>query len=233
MQEAALRASSAVGYDTEKYEALGHFWLIRESQLEILAPLRLGDRVRVKTWVQDFRRVRSRRRYSFSLSSGLKIAEARTDWVYLDRDTLRPAVIPEPMLAAFLPEWAEQDRTGRDPFPRINPSGSASTYTRTVEPRDIDSAGHVNNACYLDFIESGLHQMRRAQQTAELDASNRRIQGFRIEYLQQAMPDETLEIQSWPLDPAMEPGRSYHEIRRAQDGERLTRALIDLNLEAP
>ncbi len=63
MQEAALDASAAVGYDEARYNELGHIWLIRETNIEYLRPLRFGDSVEVTTWVGDFRRVRSRRFY--------------------------------------------------------------------------------------------------------------------------------------------------------------------------
>ena len=64
MQEAAFDASAAVGYSLDTYQAMGRYWLIRDTDIEYLLPLRFGDTVRVKTWVVDFRRVRSRRAFS-------------------------------------------------------------------------------------------------------------------------------------------------------------------------
>jgi YbgC/YbaW family acyl-CoA thioester hydrolase len=63
MQETALDASAAVGYDEARYLAMGTLWLIRETDIEYLCALRYGDSVEVVTWVGDFRRVRSRRFY--------------------------------------------------------------------------------------------------------------------------------------------------------------------------
>ena len=65
MQEAAFDASAAAGYDLDRYEAMGRHWLVRETDIEYLRPLRYGDTVQVKTWVADFRRIRSRRAYEF------------------------------------------------------------------------------------------------------------------------------------------------------------------------
>ena len=102
MQEAAFDASAALGYDLARYEALGHHWLVRETEIEYLAPLRYGDSVRVKTWVEDFHRVRSRRAYELNrLSDGERVARGTTDWVYLDSQTGRPARIPPEMVAAY------------------------------------------------------------------------------------------------------------------------------------
>jgi acyl-CoA thioester hydrolase len=43
MQEAAFDASAAAGYDGLKYNKLGHYWLIRETDIEYLKPARYGD----------------------------------------------------------------------------------------------------------------------------------------------------------------------------------------------
>ena len=65
MQEAAFDASAAVGYDKNRYEAMGYLWLAHETEIEYLQPVIYGDTIEVKTWVGDFRRVRSRRFYEF------------------------------------------------------------------------------------------------------------------------------------------------------------------------
>src|SRR5712692_9754770 len=107
MQEAAFDASAAAGYDLARYAALGHHWLIRETEIEYLAPLRYGDNVRVKTWVEDFHRVRSRRAYElYRVGDEERVARGTTDWVYVNSQTGQPARIPPEMAATFLPEGA-------------------------------------------------------------------------------------------------------------------------------
>jgi acyl-CoA thioesterase FadM len=101
MEEAAFSASAAAGYDLARYEAMGRLWLIRETDIEYLRPLRYGDSVEIKTWVADFRRVRSRRAYEFRLAgSGERVARASTDWVFVERHR---ATIPSAEMIAFLP----------------------------------------------------------------------------------------------------------------------------------
>ena len=67
MQEAAFDATAAAGYDMARYEAMGRTWLARETDIEFVRSLRYGEAGEVKTWVADFRRVRSRRAYEFRL----------------------------------------------------------------------------------------------------------------------------------------------------------------------
>lgn len=67
MQEAAFDASAAAGYDRKHYDAAGQHWLVRETDIHYRQQLRYGESVLVKTWVADFRRVRSRRAYQLYL----------------------------------------------------------------------------------------------------------------------------------------------------------------------
>jgi acyl-CoA thioester hydrolase len=96
MQESAVEASASVGYDDPAYARLGTVWLIRETEVEYLNALKYGDSVTVTTWVGDFRRVRSRRFYELKHTvTGDLYARGNSDWVYLERDTMRPQ--PSPM----------------------------------------------------------------------------------------------------------------------------------------
>src|SRR5574341_595828 len=54
MQEAAFDASAAAGYDLARYDRMGKLWLVRDTEIEYLAPLRYGDTVEITTWVADF-----------------------------------------------------------------------------------------------------------------------------------------------------------------------------------
>jgi len=122
MQESALDASAAVGYDEAKYNELGTIWLIRETKIEYLQSLRFGDSVEVTTWVGDFRRVRSRRFYEMRrVSDGEMVAKASTDWVYIERASSRPVRVTPEMITAFAPEGMIEDTVARDPYPEAPP----------------------------------------------------------------------------------------------------------------
>ncbi len=80
MQEAAFGASATIGYDFARYDEIGHLWLVRETDIEYLAPLEYGDEVEVKTWMMDMRRFHSRRACEFTdTRTGRLAARASTD----------------------------------------------------------------------------------------------------------------------------------------------------------
>ncbi|HOW97066.1 MAG TPA: acyl-CoA thioesterase [Kiritimatiellia bacterium] len=113
MQDMAVHHSDAVGGTRAMSEAGGR-WVVRAHRVEYLAPAFEGDRIRVATWVADFRRVRSLRRYRFERASdGLLLARGETDWVFVDAATGRPRTVPDdlrrrfPLHAAAGPEAGE------------------------------------------------------------------------------------------------------------------------------
>jgi acyl-CoA thioester hydrolase len=69
-----------------------------------------GDRVQVRTWVVDLRRVRSLRRYEFvRVTDGALLARGETEWVLVDAVSGRPCSIPEELRRVFplVPEGPE------------------------------------------------------------------------------------------------------------------------------
>lgn len=230
MQETAMDASAAVGYDEAAYLGLGTLWLIRESQIEYLNALRYGDRIEVHTWVGDFRRVRSRRYYEVQRladsAEPVLVARGFSDWVYLDRTTQRPVSIPPEMIAAFRPysalDESDAQAVQRDPFPEPPPPPSgAHTWTHRVEWRDLDAAGHVNNATYLNFLEEcgvraaealGWPMIRMKEENMAIMARS-----HRIEYLNQATLGDLLHVTTY-LDEIRRSTAIRHYTIRRDDG---------------
>jgi acyl-CoA thioester hydrolase len=230
MQEAALDASATAGYDVARYEAMGRAWLIRETDIEVVRPLRYGDSVQVKTYVADFRRVRSRRAYEFRRAgSGEWVARAHTDWVFIDSAAQRPAPIPREMMAAFFPEGLPEPAPPRARFPSAPPPPPGVFQLRQrVEWQDIDAAQHVNNAVYLDYLEDcGL----QAAASHGWPPSRMQAEGFAvvvrrqwIEYRQPAALDDELELATWLSDVKRATALRHGTVRRVSDGVLLARA---------
>ncbi|HSM55062.1 MAG TPA: thioesterase family protein [Candidatus Sulfomarinibacteraceae bacterium] len=231
MQEGAFAASAAVGYDVKRYEELGHYWLVHESDVEYVAPLRYGDTVEVTTWVANFRRVRSRRAYELRRAGdGQLVARAHTDWVYLDRERQRPAPVPQEMIEAFRPDYEEQDPVSRRRFPTPpSPPPGQFTQRRRVQWSDVDPTGHVNNAVYVSYLEdcavrdaaSRGWSMARMMDEGGFGIVARR---YRIRYRQQALLGDELEVATWISDVKRATAVRHYTIHRLSDGELLTRA---------
>ncbi|MBP8972808.1 MAG: acyl-CoA thioesterase [Anaerolineae bacterium] len=232
MQEAAMDASAAAGYDIARYEELGRLWFVRETDISYLHPLHYGDTVIVKTWVEDFRRVRSRRAYELRLAAtGTVVAQATTDWVFLDAATERPTTVPPEMIAAFFPEGMPANGDRREPFPTPPPAppGVFTIQTR-VAWRDLDTAGHVNNANYMAYLEEcgvrvaeayGWSPARMAEAGFGIVARH-----YRLEYQQPALFGDELTVATWYSDAKRSSAIRHYTITRPCDGALIARARV-------
>lgn len=230
MQEAAFDASAAVGYDFDSYEALGCHWLIMQSGISYLKPLRFGESVTVKTWVSDFRRASSRRLYEFrTAGSDDLIAEAYSDWIYLDDESLRPTRIPPEMVAAFTPPDGLPPGAERQPFPKPPPQ-PAGTFRMRRRTRwsEIDGAGHVNNAAYLAIVEDCVMELMVSVgwPAARLHDAGFGIvaRDYRIQYIAPALLDEELEVATWVSNVRRSSATRHYAITRVSDGQLIVRA---------
>jgi len=229
MQETAFDASAAAGYDLARYDSMGRMWLIRDTEIEYLRPLRYGDVVEVETWVADFRRVRSRRAYllrcltpaAHDAAQPELVARGHTDWVFIDTQAGRPATIPEEMMAAFFPEGMPGARAPRDPFPEPGPPPAHAHHERrVVEWRDLDPGGHVNNAVYFSYVEEVAIRWAAAEAWGWVPLVARK---HRIEYVQQAFLGDELDVVTWFTGLGRTSATRHTDVLRAADGARLAR----------
>lgn len=230
MQDAAFAASAAAGYDFARYREINRTWLVRETDIEYLRPLLYGDHVIVKTWVEDFRRVRSRRAYELRRAAdGEMVARAQTEWVFLEAERLRPATIPPEMMAAFFPEGAPPPAARRTPMPEAPPPPpNVFTQRRRVEWRDLDMVGHVNNANYMAYLEDCAIQVAAACGWSLARMAERGFatiaRHFRLEYHQAAVLDDELAVSTWFATNRLASATRYYTITRPADGALLVRA---------
>ena len=220
MQETALDASAAAGYDLARYAGLGHHWLVRETDIEYLTPLRYGESVRVKTWVEDFHRVRSRRAYElYRVGAEALAARGATEWVYVNSQTGQPARIPAEMAATFLPEGS--------PAAAPPPPGRFA-MRRKVMWQEIDVVGHVNNAQYLAYISDCGFEVAEAfgWSGARLQAAGFGVlvRQHHIEYLEPAVLGDELEVATWLYNVRRATAWRVYTINRVRDGAAVARA---------
>lgn len=101
-QRAAVRHSDAQGWTTEDYLRLGQGWLVRSHHIEYRQPALLGDQIIVRTWVADMKKVTSLRRFQIlRLADGALLAEASTNWAFVNFETGTLCRIPSDVSNAF------------------------------------------------------------------------------------------------------------------------------------
>src|ERR1051326_7870878 len=105
MQDAAIAHAEACG-GAQLARELGGSWFVRMHRIEYLKPAFLNDEITVLTWVADWRKVRSLRRYRF-IRNETVLPEGEPEWVLVDATTGRPkttthSVSPSASTVSFL-----------------------------------------------------------------------------------------------------------------------------------
>ncbi len=211
MQELAWQHSDALGMDRAWYASHGLMWLVRAVDLEVLRPVRSGERVRLTTQITGWRRVWARRRTTGVEVDGRDVpamaaAVAPGDLGVADAGVPREAASPAAIATI---DWVLVDAAGRparipaqvaDRFigtiPTFQPadlalparSAGAVTFPWAVSIRDLDPMGHVNNATYLDVIDEALAADRDTLVGPQPPVR------YRVEYLRPALPRVTVSV---------------------------------------
>ena len=101
MQDAAILHSDSQGCSRIATTA-GATWVVRMHRVEYLRPAFAGEHIIVLTWVSNFRRVQSLRKYRIiRVRDNAVLVEGETDWVFVDAKTGRLRSIPKDVILKF------------------------------------------------------------------------------------------------------------------------------------
>lgn len=102
MQDVAIEHSATVGWPMDRYLALGAGWVVRSHFVEYLRPAFAGEALTIVTWLPEFTRRSTPRRYLFVRDADRQLlAQAETRWVFVDLATGRRRPLPDELIAAF------------------------------------------------------------------------------------------------------------------------------------
>jgi len=175
LQEAASHHSDMVGLGVEDLRETGMGWFLNRLEMRIHRYPEFKERVEIVTWFRDIRGLKTHR--DFEVFCGNEnVAVASTVWLYMDLKSGRPKRIPKEISEAYTME--EDSVLGRDladwkATREFDPDSDLGITTRFS---DYDPHGHVNNAAYVDYVETLVSRFREAKS---------QIKTIRIEYLKE------------------------------------------------
>ena len=103
MQDAAVAHSTAQGWSPERYRMIGSGWVVRCHKIEYRQPAFAGDEITVLTWVANFQKIRSLRKYKMiRAGDDTTLAVAETDWVFIGFQPRVPRRPPPELTEAFV-----------------------------------------------------------------------------------------------------------------------------------
>jgi len=99
--EIAARAhANSVGLSFEGMVAKGGVFVVRRHTITYFRPAKSGDELEIATRIGEMRGARAVR-YVWILRGSDLLAEAETEWVWIDPQTRRPKAMPDSVLQAF------------------------------------------------------------------------------------------------------------------------------------
>lgn len=102
---AASRHSEANGWSMDRYRQLNAGWVVRSHTIHYRRPAFEGNSVVVRTWIGELGKASCRRVYAIDRTDGdqrIRLADAVTEWAFVDFDRQAPKRIPEEVMQAFL-----------------------------------------------------------------------------------------------------------------------------------
>ncbi len=205
------------------------FWVIRTLQMERACAPRYLDELEIRTWVSSMARVRSDRNYEIRRAwDGKLMARGIANWVYLDAAQMVPTRI-HPEIAAM---FESHDPPVLPPIGKVLLANGTHVLfehvsTRRAQFYEADSAQHVNNAVYVDWVEEAVRDALRALgYPLALDGSTPLPWFYRhnLEYVRAAIPGDAVEIRARLLRCGNTRGEWHVELVHADTREQLLRA---------
>jgi YbgC/YbaW family acyl-CoA thioester hydrolase len=230
--EAAWDWGVAAGMDADYSRNPDVFWVIRETEIRFLRPLRHDDVFSFTIWMVNWQRVRGTRCFELKFKeSGDVIAQGTQQVVYMDTKTGRPITLPEEEIEKFRLENPRMFPFER--FPKMAAVESSFKMQRQVEWMDLDVYEHVNNVTYVNYAEEAAAQdfTSRGWSPAKLAESNLTVATRRlhIQYLSIASWGEPLNISTHLLNVEATGGSRYIGMTRA-DGSPVAECILDWEL---
>jgi YbgC/YbaW family acyl-CoA thioester hydrolase len=228
MQEAAIEASTDLGFSPDWYRQHHVGWVVRRLSVHYLAPITYGDEVEVNTWISGMRGVRSTREYDVTLvRSGARVARGRAEWVYMDGPTGQPIRIPDEWTASLATTGKLEDLDVRLKDPRQIEDAYRYMSRRRVQHHELDTVQHVNHAVYLNWAGQAYFDALRGAGHPAMDTHSEEWMtlqaGHEVQYFAPTRDNENIEIVSWVCEMS-EVGVAWtHEIYNVETRKLLAR----------
>lgn len=124
-------------------------WFLVSYQMKNYRMPRHGEYVYVRTYPIKIRGMMGIRTFELVNTEGKILAEAYSEWVFMDLGGMKPTRAREDILAAFSPDEVDLSKWGARKI--AIPNEKETIGSLTVDGVFLDTNGHMNNAFYPDI----------------------------------------------------------------------------------
>jgi acyl-CoA thioester hydrolase len=102
VQDVAVAHSAALGWSLQRYRAFGAIFVVRRHEIDYIAPVQLGETVRLDTWVESMKAASCVRRTEILRArDGQVVCRGSTLWAFMSFDGGKPQRIPADIREVF------------------------------------------------------------------------------------------------------------------------------------
>lgn len=151
LQEAAIAHSDQAGYGVNNIPTTHLAWLLLNWKVEIKSYPILNDNITVKTWPRTFDKLYSYRDFEVYDENNKLIAIASSKWFAIDTGNKKIRKLTPEITEAY--GGTIQNKVFESAFDeKIKvPEELKLNFNYTIQRRDLDTNGHVNNLHYIDY----------------------------------------------------------------------------------
>ena len=213
MEEVACDSASELGFGYEDLKPLGMGFMVTNVYLEFLRPIKLGERIRVKTWPTPPTYAIFGREYQFLSQDGEILLNATSRWCLMDMyagKLLQSKALQGQDYSTYNTKKLFSDIKWK--IPVINVSEEEFCFEMVVKSSDYDHNMHVNNTRYADFCFNCF---------SVEELSRKQVKKLCICYVKQCKENEVLRFYR------QKTGQGEYLIQGVKDsGERVVQASI-------
>ena len=220
-QEAAISHAENLGVGREDMARTGQVWIL--SRISVMVERRPGYRetITVRSWPRGGEKLFAIRDYDIRDKDNIPSVSGRSGWIIVDIEKRRP-LRPQSVMDT-LPLNEGENALSWGPAALAEHGNLEKAAERKALYTDVDYNGHVNNVRYVQWIEDTLDpQLLENANKMRLD----------INYLNEILGGETIEILSAPIDAQDESGTAVHafafEGRKTESGQTAFRSELRL-----
>ncbi len=184
-QEAAIHHANQWEIGTSIMEDKGESWILNRVAMQLDRYPRLDETVTIQTWAPRLTQFKGFREFRIVVG-GETIGRISTLWLYINIEKKAFSKIPFEIEQAFpvRPDDIYFESLDRLRLPK--PKSNSLATSISLRYTDIDGNHHVNNAAYMDMIQTALHHQN-------LDTRPRTVE---IQFAREISPDaESVTVQ--------------------------------------
>lgn len=151
LQEAAISHSEYAGYGLNNIDKTNLAWLLLDWKVQVMSYPHSNESITVKTWPRIFNKLYSYRDFEVYDQHNNLIAIASSKWFAIDTVNKKIRKLTPEITEAY--GGTTSKSVFESPFQeKIEvPEEIKLNFNYTIQRRDLDTNGHVNNLHYIDF----------------------------------------------------------------------------------